>query len=51
MIYDESKTNTFVNDRNRTPVMRESNGLHPQNAGCNQLEDSCYAWLKDRLNR
>ena len=45
------KLQEFANDRNRTPVMRESNGLHPENSGYHQLADSCYAWMKDQLNR
>ena len=45
------KAKDYANGRNPVPVMRETNGLHPQNSGYHQLADSCYAWMKDQLNR
>ncbi|MBQ6596416.1 MAG: SGNH/GDSL hydrolase family protein, partial [Lentisphaeria bacterium] len=45
------KVKDYINARNPVPVLRESNGLHPHDSGYGQLADSCYAWMKNQLNR
>jgi len=45
------KQKDYANDRNRTSVIRESNGLHPLPSGYQQSADSCYAWMKAQLNQ
>ena len=40
----------FVNGRNRQITARQSNALHPTDAGYNQIADTIYAWIKADLN-
>ena len=45
------KQKDVANARNRCTVFRESNGLHPLEAGYQQCADCFYAWMKYQLSK